>query len=467
MKEKKKMTEQNIQQIELGAQLNREFENPAMMANQERITANAIHLADDRERAIRAYAHPAVEELNPCIIRPEMQATTFELKPVMFQMLQTIGQFHGLPSEDPHLHLKSFLGVSDSFRFQRVDKDVIRLSLFPYSLRDGAKSWLNTLALGTIDSWNSLVEKFLIKYFPPTRNARFRNEIVVFQQFEDDTLSEAWERFKEMLRKCPHHGLPHCIQMETFYNGLNIATKQVVDASANGAILSKTYNEAYEILERIASNNCQWADVRSNPGRKTRGVLEVDALSSINAQLASVTNILQNLALGQDSMIKAPVHTVAVINQTAAESCVYCGEEHTFDQCPSNPASIFYVGNQASQGNPKNNPFSNTYNPGWRNHPNFSWKGQGSYNQQMPPKANYPPGFGLQNQLAYSSQQVNTQGKGIPQAQYTLGTSIESLIKEYMAKNDVVIQNQQASLRNLEVQTPKHQKEKAKSNVKQ
>ncbi|XP_022951570.1 uncharacterized protein LOC111454344 [Cucurbita moschata] len=70
----------------------------------------------------------------------------------------------------------------------------------------------------------------------------------------------------------------------------------------------------------------------------------------------------------------------------------------------------------------------------------------------MPPKANYPPGFGLQNQLAYSSQQVNTQGKGITQAQYTSGTSIESLIKEYMAKNDVVIQSQQASLQNLEVQ---------------
>ena len=81
------MIEQNIQQIELRAQLNREFENPAMMSNQERITANAINLADDRERAIRAYAHLAVEELNPCIIRPKMQATTFELKPVMFQML--------------------------------------------------------------------------------------------------------------------------------------------------------------------------------------------------------------------------------------------------------------------------------------------------------------------------------------------------------------------------------------------
>ena len=140
------------------------------------------------------------------------------------------------------------------------------------------------------------------------------------------------------------------------------------------------------------------------PRKKTRGVLEVDALSSINAQLASVTNLLQNLALRQDSMIKAPVHTAAVINQTVAESCVYYGEEHTFDQCLSNPPSIFYVGNQASQGNPKNNPFSNTYNPGWRNHPNFSWKGQGSYNQQMPPRANYSMSFGLQNQLGYSSQ---------------------------------------------------------------
>ena len=240
---------------------------------------------------------------------------------------------------------------------------MIRLSLFPYSLKYGAKSWLNTIAPGTIDSWNSLAEKFLIKYFPPTRNARFKNEIVAFQQFEDETLSEAWERFKEMLRKCPHHGLPHCIQMETFYNGLNIAIKQVVDASANVAILSKTYNEAYEILERIASNNCQWVDVRSNPRKKTRGVLEVDALS-LSRSLASVTNILQNLALGQDSMTKAPAHTTVVMTETVGESCVYCGEEHTFDQCPSNPTSIFYVGNQASQGNPKNNPFSNTYNLG-------------------------------------------------------------------------------------------------------
>ena len=67
---------------------------------------------------------------------------------------------------------------------------------------------------------------------------------------DDESLYEAWERYKELLRKCPYHGIPHCIQLETFYNGLNAHTRMVVDTSANGALLSKSYNEAYEIIER-------------------------------------------------------------------------------------------------------------------------------------------------------------------------------------------------------------------------
>ena len=53
--------------------------------------------------------------------------------------------------------------------------------------------------------------------------------------------------------------------MKIFYNELNISTKQVVDASANGAILSKTSSEAYEILERIASNKFSmgWCEKKS------------------------------------------------------------------------------------------------------------------------------------------------------------------------------------------------------------
>lgn len=81
-------------------------------------------------------------------------------------MLQTFEKFHRF-LRDPHLHFKSYVGVSDSSRFQGVNQEWIRLSRFSYSLRDATKSWLKTLPLGTINSWNTLAEKFLISTFHP------------------------------------------------------------------------------------------------------------------------------------------------------------------------------------------------------------------------------------------------------------------------------------------------------------
>ncbi|XP_062080318.1 uncharacterized protein LOC133785073 [Humulus lupulus] len=324
---------------------------------------NPIVFADDRAREIREYAAPMFNELNPGIVRPEIQAPQFELKPVMFQMLQTVGQFSGMPTEDPHLHLRSFLEVSDSFKLQGVSEAALRLKLFPFSLRDRARSWLNTLPPDFVTNWNDLAEKFLRKYIPPTRNAKFRSKIMSFQQLEDESTSDAWERFKELLRKCPHHDIPHCIQMETFYNGLNASSRMVLDASANCAILSK-----------------------APTSRKVAGVLEVDALMVLTAQMASMTNILKNMSLGGN------IQPVVAI-QSGDISCVYCGDGHTFENCPSNPAAVCYVGNQNFNRN--KNPYSNSYNPAWRQHPNLSWGGQGASSSGAPAqgKQSVPPGF--------------------------------------------------------------------------
>ena len=88
------------------------------MADQDAnvINANALPGVDDRDRVIMEYGAPILGGLNPSIARPEIQANQFKLKTVMFQMLQTVGQFSAFPTDDPHLHLKLFMEVSDSFK---------------------------------------------------------------------------------------------------------------------------------------------------------------------------------------------------------------------------------------------------------------------------------------------------------------------------------------------------------------
>ena len=140
---------------------------------------NIINIANSKDVGIMDYAMPAFDLLNAGIVRPNID-THFELKPVMFNLLQSSGQFGGLPSEDPHLHLKNFKEITDSFHFNGVTEDALRLKLFSFSLRDRARSWCDSLEPNSIVTWNDMVEKFLKKYFPPTRNAKSRNDICTF-----------------------------------------------------------------------------------------------------------------------------------------------------------------------------------------------------------------------------------------------------------------------------------------------
>ncbi|KAI3729641.1 hypothetical protein L6452_18302 [Arctium lappa] len=275
-------------------------------------------------------------------------------------MLQTNGQYAGLPTEDPHSHLRSFMEITDSFKLPGVQDDALKLKLFPYSLRDRARSWYNSLKPDSIITWTQMAEKFLKKYFPPTRNAKSRNEICTFRQMDDEAVPDAWDRYKELLRKCPHHGIPYCIQLETFYSGLNTTAKQMLDATSHGAFTACTYKEGYEILERISKNNGEWADPRALP-RKAAGVQDTDAYALLSSQLADMASLIKNLNAVQ-------VNTVAPTSTVQSIQCTYCGEGHHFEHCPGNPERVNYV-----SSNNKGGPFSQTYNPEWRNHPNFSW----------------------------------------------------------------------------------------------
>ncbi|XP_073127368.1 uncharacterized protein [Henckelia pumila] len=159
------------------------------------------------------YVQPIVLGNTSSITKPRVQANTFEIKPAIIQMIQTSVQFGGSATDDPNAHIANFLELCDTFKQNGVTDDAIRLRLFPFSLRDKAKSWLNSFPTESITTWEMMTKAFLSKYFPPSKTAKMRNDITNFVQHDTETLYEAWERFKELLRRCLHHGLPVWIQV--------------------------------------------------------------------------------------------------------------------------------------------------------------------------------------------------------------------------------------------------------------
>ena len=81
--------------------------------------------------------------------------------------------------------------MSDAFKIARASHDTLRLRLFPYFLKDGVSAWLNSLPPDSITTWNNLADNFMMSNFPPTKNAKLRNEIAFFHQLEDESLYEA------------------------------------------------------------------------------------------------------------------------------------------------------------------------------------------------------------------------------------------------------------------------------------
>ncbi|KAL0354746.1 UNVERIFIED_CONTAM: hypothetical protein Sradi_3921500 [Sesamum radiatum] len=238
------------------------------------------------------YSFPPADGTTSSIVKPAVEANNFEIKPAIIQIIRSSVQFSGLPDEDPNKHLVNFLEICDTFRFNGVSSDAIRLRIFPFSLCDTAKDWLQSLPAGSI-TWAALTQKFLAKYFPPAKTAKMLNEITSFVQLDRESLYEAWERFKSMLRKCPHHELPVWRQVQTFYNGVTLANRATIDAAAGGTIMKKLPSEAFNIIDEIATNLYSYGQERVE--RRTAGIHSIDAISALSAQITALTHRMDNL----------------------------------------------------------------------------------------------------------------------------------------------------------------------------
>ncbi|GJW38402.1 reverse transcriptase domain-containing protein [Tanacetum coccineum] len=130
-----------------------------------------------------------------------------------------------------------------------VPNTSIKLLLFPFSLEGEARIWLDKEPPRSILTWDDLVSKFINQFFPPSKTTYLRNEIINFLQKPNETFNEAWERFKGLLRQCPHHGFSELHQLDTFYNSLNTNDQDALDSAAGGNFLDKMPRDGLAIIE--------------------------------------------------------------------------------------------------------------------------------------------------------------------------------------------------------------------------
>nr|GEW84262.1 reverse transcriptase domain-containing protein [Tanacetum cinerariifolium] len=215
-------------------------------------------------------------------------AEHFELKHSLINLV-TSKQFFGFEKEDPPAHIRYFNKITSTLKYKDVPDTSIKLMLFLFSIDGPSRIWLDKEPSHSIFTWDDLVSNFIKHVFTPSKKINLRNEISNFQQKFEESFSEAWDCFKDLLCACPHHDFTELHQLDTFYNGLNPSDQD-------------SLNSAAEIASTVASA----------------------VTSAINAMFK------------QHQVTAAPASVKAV-----EESCVTCEGALSYRQCPATDGNTF------------------------------------------------------------------------------------------------------------------------------
>ncbi|GJX39077.1 retrovirus-related pol polyprotein from transposon TNT 1-94 [Tanacetum coccineum] len=219
-----------------------------LFSDQEEYSEEEV--AETMAETMEQYMSKTRADYGSGVARPKIEdKDNFELKGQFLKELRT-NTFSGSDHEDANEHIEKVLEIVDLFHIPNITIDQVMLRAFPMSLTGAASRWLRNKPSGSITTWEDLKTKFLSKYYPPARTTKKMEEINNFQQEPDENLYQAWERFKELLMKCPQHYLTEMQEVVLFYNGLDVPTRQILDS--RGAIPSKTVADAKVAIQEMA-----------------------------------------------------------------------------------------------------------------------------------------------------------------------------------------------------------------------
>ena len=135
-------------------------------------------------------------------------------------------------------------------------------------------------------------------------------------QFDQKSMYEASKRYKDLLRKCPHHELPSWLQIQTFYNGLRLEHRAMVFVTTGGSLMRRTPEDAYGLLDDMTLNAFSWNTDRST--RKPSGIHSISTQAALAAQVEALQRQLNQMNAPQQQLL----------------SCEFCGGDHDIVDCP-------------------------------------------------------------------------------------------------------------------------------------
>ncbi|XP_070039812.1 uncharacterized protein [Nicotiana tomentosiformis] len=193
-----------------------------------------------------------------------------------------------------------------------------------------------------------MTRKFLAKYFSSAKTSKFRREIHNFCQKDTETMFEAWERFKEIVRKCQHIGIELWMHYQDFWDRFTPASRRTLSNAVGGPLMKKTLEEIVTILDELSKDANQWPS-KSAERRRSTSVHQIDVNTSMQVQLDSMAKEIQKL-------------TLATIQCKPHGACDICGIGHPTHECQASTEEVNAVGN---------------YNAMSQRHPGFSWSSPG------------------------------------------------------------------------------------------
>ena len=249
------------------------------------------------------------------------------------------------------------------------------MRFFPFTLKERAKEWFFTLGR-EFDSWRDMEDAFLRKYYSVGKTSAVRRAIREFSQGLGEVFYEAWERLRDLLRQCTHHGIPKHEITQIFYDCLGAPDRYLLDGASGGTFMSKYEDEALELIELVAENSHHHA-AKSFGGRSSpvkAGMLDAKAAKT-GMLLDKIEKLTEAQNLIMDSLkVRPGSDGLAPISHIDVSPCSHCScFEHVELDCPGmaiqghfpfRPNHTTYPGlSQAGRSTYANQGYSSYHNP--------------------------------------------------------------------------------------------------------